>query len=59
MHLANDCHREIQYWPVPKQCALKLIVDPHYMNLATISRLRGRAENAITLLDLVPYLRMA
>lgn len=58
LHLANDCHREIQFWEVARQCALKLLADPFYLNLSTINRLRGRAENAITMADVTPHLRM-
>jgi hypothetical protein len=58
LHLARHCHEEIQSWPVVKQCALKFIADPHYLNLSTITDLRGRASSSIVLADLQPYLRM-
>lgn len=58
LHLASECHAKTQFTCVPYQCALKLLADPDYFNLRTINALRGRAEGAITLADVAPYLML-
>ena len=45
-------------WPIERQLALKMLVDPQYFDLLKICELRGRAPTAIVLEDVVPYLEM-
>ncbi len=59
--LCSGCHDRMDgysIWPLEAQLALKLLVDPEYFDLVAFNRLRGRADNAITMADLVPYLRL-
>jgi 5-methylcytosine-specific restriction endonuclease McrA len=59
--LCESCHRRMHDhsdFPIERQCALKLLVDPEYFNLEVICRLRGRAPTAITLADVAPFLEL-
>ncbi len=59
LHLARPCHDRIQGWPVLKQCALKFVVDPHFLNMATISRLRRNDPNEFCTADIAVHLKLA
>lgn len=54
------CHDDLDdysVWPIERQLAIKLLEDPAWFNPALVNELRGRAPTAITLVDIVPYLR--
>lgn len=58
--LCRGCHElmgDYSVWPVERQCALKMLVDPKHFDLLKICELRGRAPTAITMEDIKPYLR--
>jgi hypothetical protein len=38
-------------WPLEKQLALKLLTDAEYFDLSRFNEIRGRAESAITVVD--------
>ncbi len=45
-------------WPIERQLAVKLLTDPEYFDLDLFNKVRGRAATAITLADIVPYLKL-
>jgi hypothetical protein len=60
--VCRPCHELIDdysEWPVARQLALKLLGDPEHFDLLTVNRLRGRDENAITMGDVVVWLKLA
>lgn len=60
--LCPDCHElmgDYSKYPLSRQLALKSIADPEHFCLATVNKLRGRDENAITWADVSKWLRMA
>lgn len=56
LHLCRDCHDYLQGRPVAAQCAVKLLQDPRYFDLAIINELRGRSDRAIELSDVAEFL---
>ena len=59
--LCRPCHEKLgdySEWPVERQLALKLVVDPEHFDLVKVNRIRGRADGAITLADIVPHLKV-
>lgn len=44
--------------PIEKQLAIKLLEDPEHFDLVTFNRLRGRADGAIGMADVVKYLML-
>jgi hypothetical protein len=57
--LCSTCHHRMHDYsdfPIERQCALKLLADPEWFDLAMICFLRGRAETAIVLADVAPWL---
>lgn len=61
--LCHDCHEysvsDYSKYPISRQLALKSIGDPEHFCLATVNKLRGRDEGAITWADVSKWLRMA
>ncbi len=45
-------------WPIERQLAAKLLTDAEYFDLDLFNKVRGRAATAITLADIVPYLKL-
>lgn len=59
--VCRQCHDDLDdasQWPVERQLAAKLLADPDYFDPPVVNRLRGRAEDAITLADIVPHLEL-
>ena len=45
-------------WPIERQLALKLLVDPEYFDLAKILEIRGNCPNEFTMTGIVHFLRI-
>lgn len=43
-------------WPLERQLALKWIHDREHLDLVAFNRLRGRADSAITMADVIPWI---
>ena len=56
-HCHQDVHEGEKPWPVERQLAALGEARPGDMNLGKFNELRGRAENAITIIDLQPYVK--
>ena len=59
--LCRLCHNDLgdlREWPICRQLAAKLLADPTKFDLARFNEIRGRAEGAITMGDVVMYLRL-
>ena len=57
--LCRGCHSamdDYSTWPITRQLALKLIVDPGRFDLAEVNEVRGRAIDAISLAEVVQHL---
>lgn len=58
--LCRKCHddevADYSRWPIARQLALKLCVDPDNFDLAKINELRGNSSTEFTPDDLAPYL---
>lgn len=60
--LCRTCHEamgDYSVWPIEKQLALKLLVDPAWFDLEVINSIRGRSSTAIELVDVACYLEVA
>jgi len=60
--LCRYCHQEMgdySVWPLTRQLALKLVVDPTRFDLVIFNRVRGRADTAIELADITKHLQLA
>lgn len=59
--LCRGCHDKLgdmREWPICRQLAAKLLADPAKFDLARFNEIRGRAEGAITMSDVVMYLQL-
>ena len=57
--LCHHCHHEVvDDWPIPRQLAALACSRPMDLNLPQFNILRDREVNAITFLDLLPFLEM-
>ena len=59
--LCRRCHDAMDdygRWPVARQLALKLLVDPAHFDLATIIDIRGNGPREFEMGDIVRYLKM-
>lgn len=59
LYLCREHHREMDNyleWPIARQAALKLIVDPDHYDLEKLNTLRGRASDAISHDEVVIWL---
>ena len=54
----HDAMGDYSIWPIQRQLARKLLVDPEYFDLEKICEIRDRVPTAITLVDIAKYLRM-
>lgn len=58
--LCPFCHGamdDLEVWPIARQLALKLMVDPLFFDPKKVNVLRGRQPDTITLADIVKYLQ--
>ena len=54
----HDAMGDYSIWPIARQLARKLLVDPEYFDLEKICEIRGYGKDEFTLTDIVKYLRM-
>ena len=60
--LCPVCHQQVDdysVWPIARQAAVKLLKDPGFFDLSILCQLRGRAKTALTLSEVVVYLRLS
>lgn len=58
--VCSTCHDlldDYSQYPIERQLAIKLLVDPEWFDIRAVNELRGRAPDAITLPEVVDYLR--
>jgi len=59
--VCGDCHDllgDYSRWPIERQLAMKLLSDPEHFDLVKVNRIRGRADGAIVLADIVCFLKV-
>lgn len=56
----NDCNcnrlTDKREWPLERQLAVKWINDREFFERVAFNRLRGRADNAITMAEIIPWI---
>ena len=59
--LCRRCHDEIgdkSLWPVERQLAVKLLHDPEWFDPEAVNIIRGRDPDAITIVEISPFLKL-
>ena len=57
--VCRACHEELddfKAWPLARQLAVKLVVDPEFFDLQKFNQIRGRNAKALTLVDVAGFL---